>query len=479
MKEKILQIVAEFPKHYVRMIKKNSELSKWVIDNSLLDCPKITADDIYSAVFQINNKCQYGNIKQLSRWSTGFVGCGPAKTCVCTKESISQNVKQTKNKVTIEQQQIINHKRADTMLDKYGVLYNSQRLDIKHCWTKPKIPHEIYNKLINRDWLYNEYVEKNRTAVDIAQELRVYYSTVLEYCIGHGFDIRKHNNYSLTEVEIKSYIESLNIKCQQSVWDLIEKKEVDLFIQDKMLAIEVDGLYWHSWNPAMNSAENRNKHLEKTQALSEKGIDLIHITDWEWHNKQDIIKSMLNNRLGLSQRYWARKTQIRDLTTHQAREFFQENHLQGFVHSQCYIGLYYQDQLLMAISAGHSRFKKDKEIIELHRLATKKYCLVVGGGSKLISELKRRNPDSKIISYCDRSKSLGKGYIEMGFTLVGQTGPGYFWTNGTDIIPRYQTQRKRLKKWLSHYDQTLSESQNMFNQKYRRFWDCGNLIFNL
>jgi hypothetical protein len=479
MKDKILKIVGDFPKHYTKIIKKNSELSKWVIDNSLLDCPEVNADNIYSAVFQIDNRCCYGKTKKLSRWSTGFVGCGPAKTCACTKESISQNVKKTKNQYTSEQHKIVNDKRSNTMLSKYGVAYNSQRSDIKHCWTKPKISQDIYNKLIDREWLYTEYVEKNRTAVDVAHELGIYYSTVLDYCVKHGFDIRKHSNYSLTEIEIRSYIESLNIEYQHNMWDILETKEIDLFIPSKMLAIEINGLYWHSWHPTMKSSENRTRHLEKTQLLLDKGIDLIHITDWEWRNQQDIIKSMLNNRLGLSQRYWARKTQIRDLTTQQARKFFQENHLQGFIHSQYYIGLYDQDQLLMAISAGHSRFKKDKKIIELHRLATKKYCLVVGGGSKLISELKRRVPDSKIISYCDRSKSTGKGYIEMGFSLVSQSGPGYFWTNGNEIISRYKASKKRLERWLPDYDSSLSESQNMFNQKYRRFWDCGNLIFEL
>ena len=37
----------------------------------------------------------------------------------------------------------------------------------------------------------------------------------------------------------------------------------------------------------------------------------------------------------------------------------------------------------------------------------------------------------------------------------------------------------KLKNKLSSFDNNKTESENMFNNGYRRIWDCGNLVFGL
>ena len=101
---------------------------------------------------------------------------------------------------------------------------------------------------------------------------------------------------------------------------------------------------------------------------------------------------------------------------------------------------------------------------------------VAGGLSRIMKYAKSQLNEAEILTYCDRSKSTAKGYQAAGFTLIRSTDPGYFWTNGTDVISRYRCQKNQLKKWLQNYDAALSESANMFNHKYRRFWDCGNWV---
>ena len=146
--------------------------------------------------------------------------------------------------------------------------------------------------------------------------------------------------------------------------------------------------------------------------------------------------------------------------------------------STYYLGLYKDESLVMAISAGRNRFAKDNSV-ELHRMASIKYLTVVGGGSKLIKALKILINNNTLISYCDRSKSNGSGYLAMGFTLLRTTSPGYFWTDGNEILSRYKCTKQKLSKLLKTYDSSLSESENMFNAKYRRYWDCGNYLFIL
>ena len=474
MKDKILELINLNPKTYAKLIKKDSAMNHWVNEHCKIDSDRYV-ERVYSAIYEVSNICIAGKTKKFDRWSTGFKGCGPAKTCSCVRQSISDKVKNTKNNYSEDRNIEINLTRQKTMVKKYGVEFNSQRSEIKQKLSEPKIPLDIFEKLNNYDWLYEQYISKQRSGVDIAKELNVYYSTVLEYCIKHGFAIRKRSNYSLTEIEIVNFIKQLGFTVETGNWDILGDKEIDIFVPTKSLAIEVNGLYWHSYSPKQNVKENIYRHLDKTKRANAVGIDLFHVTDWEWHNKTDIIKSMLKTKLGiLTTKIPARKCVLKDVTVKDAKNFLDTNHLQGYTSSKYKLGLYYNDELVMLVTAGTNRFLKGS--IELHRLATKKDIIIVGGASKLIKHLKNII-NAKLISYCDMSKSSGAGYLAMGFTLERTTEPGYFWTDGTEIIPRYKTQKQKLKKWLKDYDDKLSESKNMFNAGYRRFWDCGNYVF--
>ena len=475
MRDTILDLVKNKPKHYAVLVKRNPALSNWVNANALIQSES-WASMIYSAVTATHNICEFGKTKKFDRWSTGYVGCGPANVCQCTKEAISKKVSDTKSLYTAEQTENTNKKRTSSMISKYGVEFNSQREEIKHLWTKPKISDEAHQKLTDFNWLNAEYITKQRSSVDIARELKVYYSTVASYCTLHGFAIRRRSSYSLVEVEMREYIESLGLQCESSNWSILKSKELDLYIPAKKVAIEINGLYWHSFNPSTITHENSDRHINKTTEAAEKGITLIHVTDWEWKNKTDIIKSILKSKLGVCETIYARKTIVKTLTTDIARNFFDDNHLQGYMASKYYLGLYTGDALVMAISAGKNRFSKD-DSVELHRMASAKNITVVGGGSKLIKSLRLMIGPVKIVSYCDRSKSNGNGYLSIGFTLDRTTGPGYFWTDGNEVISRYKCSKLKLSKWLPTYDPLLSESANMFNAKYRRYWDCGNYVF--
>lgn len=69
--------------------------------------------------------------------------------------------------------------------------------------------------------------------------------------------------------------------------------ELDFYIPDFNLAIEFDGLYWHSTAHQLNN----NYHLQKTELCQQSNIQLIHIFEDEWKFKQDIVLSRLKSQL--------------------------------------------------------------------------------------------------------------------------------------------------------------------------------------
>ena len=483
MKEQILKIVKESPKSYHKLIMKDPELSNWVMDNTLVDLDSIPAK-IYSAVYQESDDCPNGNKKKYDRWSTGFVGCGPAKTCECTRENIKKNTSISKRNVSRKDVEKQNKKRAETMMEKYGVAFNLQRTEVKEKLSKPKVTPEIDALISNKEWIHEEYVVKQRTSVDIAKELGVDYSTILSRCSKFGFDIRQRCRYSLVELDVLEYIRSIYDDIViHSDRTQISPYELDIYIPDLKLAIEIDGLYWHSWHSDMNISENNKRHIDKTKLCRAQGIDLIHITDEEWRTNPNIIKSIIRNRLGLSDhKIYARKCEIRSVTGADAKKFFDANHVSGYIPASHHIGLYYNEIPVQMISVGRNRFDKSNasNTYELYRMAPALNTNVVGGFSKLIQHLRSvLGIGFALITYTDLMKFNGAGYEAVGFTFVSETGPGFFWTNGTDKISRQKCQRQNLVKWLPTFNPDLSAAENMFNAGYRRFWDCGNKKYQL
>lgn len=245
--------------------------------------------------------------------------------------------------------------------------------------------------------------------------------------------------------------------------------ELDMVLPDVKLAIEYDGLYWHS----VQQGKGENYHLNKTKRCLEKGYQLFHIFE---SDDIEIWQSMINNKLGLNKRIYARKCEIKEVSFADSMKFLEENHLQGFCPSSIRYGLYYKDELVQLITFGKSRFDKSYDY-ELLRLCTlKRYC-VVGGASKLFKHA-LKFVKGKIISYANRRFSCGEIYKKLGFELKGESAPNYFYNKSGKMYSRIAFQKHKLKDVLDKFDDSLSEYDNMLNNGYDKIYDCGNLVFS-
>ena len=93
--------------------------------------------------------------------------------------------------------------------------------------------------------------------------------------------------------------------------------ELDLFIPSKKLAIEFDGLFWHSDLP---SEAIKDRHSKKQIACDNLGITLLRFVDIEETSdkkKTEIIKSMISNKLGYSQRIFAKNCRVEKIENYQ------------------------------------------------------------------------------------------------------------------------------------------------------------------
>jgi hypothetical protein len=288
-------------------------------------------------------------------------------------------------------------------------------------------------------------------------------------CI-HGINVPNYieKGKSIAENVLFNMIPTSDKFC--NVRNIISPLEIDLYIPKYKLAIEYDGIYYHS-----SDFKDKNYHLNKTIACNNKGIQLFHIFE---SDDIDIWKSMINNKLKLNTRVYARKCLVKEISYNDAKTFCLQNHLQGACNSKINLGLFYNDELLEVMTFGKSRFNKHYEY-ELLRLCTKKYYSVIGGASKLFKYFKQTYKPNSIISYANRRFSNGSIYETLGFKFINKTKPNYFYVHSSSFVKvsRISAQKHKLKTFLKKYDVNLSERENMSNNGYLQIFDCGNLVY--
>ena len=246
-------------------------------------------------------------------------------------------------------------------------------------------------------------------------------------------------------------------------------KELDIFIPDLSLAIECNGLYWHS---ELNG-KDKHYHLNKTISCQEKDIHLIHIWEDQWHNKQDIVLSRINSLLGINDKIPARKCKISEINS---SEFINENHLQGNCPSTIKYGLIHDNEIVAAMTFGKPRFNKRYEW-ELLRYCTKKNTNIIGGSSRLFKHFINQTKPNSVISYANREWSNGDMYNTLGFQFKEYTKPNYWYIINGIRYSRVKFQKHKLEKLLEFYNPNLTEWENMIMNEYDRIWDCGNSVW--
>jgi len=282
---------------------------------------------------------------------------------------------------------------------------------------------------------------------------------------------------SSDEIEIKEWLSSF-IDIETNSRSIISPYELDIVIPSKKIAIEYNGLFWHS----EQHVKRKDYHLNKTRLCEEEGYRLIHIFEDEWRFKQNIVKSRLKHILNFHDRtLYARKCFVRDITTEQARQFVEEYHIQGYTNCQVKLGLFSDTELIAVMTFAKpsiSKGNKNKEgVYELSRFCCS--TKVIGGAGKLLKYFIRNYKPVEIFTYADLRWSQGQLYESIGFDFVSYTPMNYYYIINKERKHRFGYRKSVLPIRLGNFDPNLTEYQNMLNNGYDRVWDCGNIKYEM
>jgi len=333
------------------------------------------------------------------------------------------------------------------------------------------------------DYSKFEYINFYTPSTIICKKHGEFEQNTYNHSKGHGCP-KCGNLISNKEEEIKSFIKTLGYSIKENSRNIIPPKEIDVFIPEKNIAIEYDGLYWHS--ERMIDKSNRNGktyHLDKLKLAQDKNIRLIQIFEDEYIHKKEIVLNRIKHMLGVYDRkIGGRQVLIKEIGSKTKNLFLNTYHIQGQDTSSIKLGAFYNDELISVMTFGKKRIalgnkKNNFGEYELVRFATKFDILGQGIASKMFSYFIKKYNISNIITYSDKRWNTGNLYKQLGFEYSHTSAPNYWYIKKDKRIHRFNFRKQELAKKLKTFNPQLTEYQNMQANGYDRIWDCGNDVW--
>lgn len=346
----------------------------------------------------------------------------------------------------------IKQKALDTIKSKYGVGYYST--------AQAHISEDIINLLYDPEWLRYQHHDLKRSPRTIALDLNVDSTVIYERLERFGIEKIDYSD-TAPETIISDILNELGVNYIKKDRKILEGKELDFYIPDHNLAIEYNGLYYHSYGTVPDFTQ-KNRHFYKFEQCEKKGIQLIQYTGNDFIKFQKFIMA----KLGMLPKIYGRSCNVDLIDGLEFRRILNANHLQGYTNCQVKIGLKYNDNII-----GVMGFNRKNDDWILARMAFDGVS-VIGGASKMLKWFKN-NYLGNIISYSSNSYSDGNVYKKLGFEMTALHKHDLWYTNGNVLFNRQNFQKHTLSSKLPTFNPELTEVQNMLNNKYRVYYGPG------
>lgn len=498
-----------------------SSLSKETQSKIKETCLKKYGVEHSSQCSDVINKMKHTNIKKY--------GC----ECSLHNENVIKKKKQTwLEKYGVEhphKSDIIKEKVKQSNIKKYGVVTTLQLDEVKEKSSKTKLEKYGDEHFTNREKAAKTNLLKygSKTIFGSAEKQKEAFNTKLKNfiknhddyiinikedngliytckcphpncnkCQEKTFDIysqhytvRRYNNIELctklkpvskdniegTSIElfVRNILDEYHIPYLSNDRTILNGKELDIYVPSKNVAIECNGIYWHSINTTNHP--NKKQHWNKWEECKRKNIQLLTFWEDQITKHPNIVKSIILSKLGIfEKRIYARDCDIKEISSSESSSFLNANHLQGSVGGSIKIGLYYNDELVAVMVFGKLRkiFNETHDGWELYRFCNKQRYNIIGGASKLFKWFLRKYNPTYIESFSSNDISNGNIYKILDFEKQDKLINSYWYVdNKMNRYHRYKFRKSELIK--KGYDEKLSESKIMSSLKYFKIYDCG------
>jgi hypothetical protein len=161
----------------------------------------------------------------------------------------------------------------------------------------------------------------------------------------------------------------------------------------------------------------------------------------------------------------ARKTNVKNVNSNDAKLFLKNNHIKGYKNAK-HIGLYCENELVSLMSY---KLGKGKTFIKIERFCSKINYNIIGAFSKLLKYVTLNMPKLPIHYWVDLRYGTGEFLIKQGFKLEKET-LGWEWTD-------FKQTYNRLKCRANMDERKLKERDYAREYKLFKIYDAGQRLF--
>ena len=310
--------------------------------------------------------------------------------------------------------------------------------------------------------------EKEKTCI-ICPEHGEFWQEVYHHMIGCGCP-QCTIGVSDAEKEIFDFLKSKNEKVINNDRSIISPFEIDIFLPEKNIGIEYNGLLWHS----EKYGKEQYYHYNKMIRAEEKGVSLVQIFEDEYLHKKEIVKEKLLHIIGnnCGTKVMGRKCTVSLVDKSVGSQFMDKNHIQGHGLSTIYIGAFYDTKLIAAMS-----LLKRGEEWELTRYAGKMGYVLQGVAGKIFNFFVKNYNPCVVKTFADRRWTINRDknlYTILGFKEDSIIQPDYRYIlpNKAERFHKFNFRKKILNKKFG-LPLSMTESEMTKELGYYKIWDCG------
>lgn len=347
------------------------------------------------------------------------------------------------------QSQEIRNRLESTMIDRYGVKHaleseelnskrkatNNLKYGVDEASSSSVIREKTKETNIERygveNWMQTQLSSYALEVLSSSESFSILSGMTLDQAKDHlGISLRTLLNYaakynlrgifadvSTTQPElfIASILDS-KVEYTKNNRSIIAPLELDFYIPSKQLAIELNGLYWHS---ELGGGKNKYYHFDKWRRCIKTGINLLQFSSYDIVFKPLIVESTILKYLS-GQIFDSRGLFIEKSDDN---KFLTTQHIQGFIESNYTLAAYFNGRIV-----GISAWNINKTKAELVRFASdfNYHGLLWRMVNRFINDNKFV---SEIISYSNNDYGYNFELLNCGFSLVGFTPSRFRYTS--------------------------------------------------
>ena len=284
------------------------------------------------------------------------------------------------------------------------------------------------------------------------------------------------NNKSSQEDFISYLLEELGIRFKLRTKTIIPPYELDFYLPDYNLAIECNGLFWHSEFQGNYVGKTSNYHIDKSNKCASKNINLMHLLETDVQNRKRVVISAIKRYIKCGKyQIPNEKCEVKEISDDTKSKFLNKYELNKDSKSNLNLGLFYKGRLISV--AALLRYKSGN--IKLLRFSETFYFSVINGWQKLEEYIGRVYNPNKI--QIKLNNNWPRNDINLSdFTVKRKTQHKPWYYSDSQIkTAKLHTERQFINKLKKQgkYNDNISVAENCVNNKWNRIWDTGKTIY--